>query len=96
MHLSVVTSRRLKLAKRGPTQLPLTLRVAKAGQVEIWLSRSNKLIINIQVGTLKPSKFGLRLRMHPAASKAALKLRLTFISTGVKPTATINLNIPTI
>ena len=92
---SIVAPKRLKLRRHGPTTLPMTLQASTHGQIELWLSRGNKSIIEIQAWAFRPCKFGLKIDVPHGAAHGNLKLRLAFISgDAFNPTTTINLSVP--
>jgi hypothetical protein len=67
---SIIAPNRLKLRKHGPTTLPLTLQTSTHGQIELWLSRGNKSVIEIQAWAFRRCKFGLRIDVRTALRMA--------------------------
>ena len=93
--LSVVAPKRLKVSKHGPVVLPLTLKPATHGAIEIWFTQGKRLILNAHVTSYRRAAFGLRLTLSSAAATSSLQLKIVFSTgaTAVKPTRTIKLTI---
>jgi hypothetical protein len=105
--LTLLAPKRLRLAKRGATTLPLTVTIAgprpsmctratSAGctRLELWLTRGKKLVLNLHGTVFKPGAFGLKLRVPRSVGRSTLTLRLAVVPPeGVSPTRQLSVTV---